>query len=300
MSVYKIPITRGGGVYSTIYTLSKSVGASNNISLDTLTPTTTSIRIGDTIIDRLYTIAIVTSNSSSNSFTAVTIQAGEFETVNGTVMAEYAHRAILDGNANNIANTYANKGAQNIWTAEQKFNAGFTALNGNFSFSNTANIGMEIGRRDGTAGTPYIDFHTDGSSSTDYNSRLLATGNQLQVTASGGFSVNGKNIEIFDSVVDSGNAVTITAPASGDTIQAPDNGWFCLGLHATASGFVNFRQKQEDGKDRWGVVNLVLNFNSGWPCFYLPVKSGDLVNVTWSNATVNRLQFIRTTSLRDV
>lgn len=96
------------------------MGASNNISLDTLTPTTTSIRIGDTIIDRLYTIAIVTSNSSNNSFTAVTIQAGEFETVNGTVMAEYAHRAILDGNANNIANTYANKGAQNIWTAEQK------------------------------------------------------------------------------------------------------------------------------------------------------------------------------------
>ena len=186
------------------------------------------------------------------------------------------------------------------WTQEQRFNAGFSALNGNFSFSDTTNIGMELGRRDGTAGTPYIDFHTDGSSSTDYNSRLLATGNQLQVTASGGFSVNGKNIEIFDSVVDTGNAVTVTAPASGDTIQAPDNGWYCLGLHSTARGFVNFRQKKEDGNDRWGVVNLVLSFDSGWPCFYFPVKSGDLVNVSWSNATVNRLQFIRTTSLRDV
>lgn len=80
------------------------------------------------------------------------------------------------------------------WTQEQRFNAGFTALNGNFSFSDTTNIGMELGRRDGTAGTPYIDFHTDGSSSTDYNSRLLATGNQIQVTASGGLSLNGDDV----------------------------------------------------------------------------------------------------------
>lgn len=185
------------------------------------------------------------------------------------------------------------------WTQEQRFNAGFSALNGNFSFSDTTNIGMELGRRDGTAGTPYIDFHTDGSSSTDYNSRLLATGNQLQVTASGGFSVNGKNIEIFDSVVDTGNAVTVTAPTSGDTIQAPDNGWFCLNLHATATGFVRFVQKDADGTDKWGAVNLTLNYEAGWPTFYLPVKSGDLVKVTWNNATVNRLQFIRTTSLRN-
>lgn len=276
------------------------MGASNNISLDTLTPTTTSIRIGDTIIDRLYTIAIVTSNSSNNSFTAVTIQAGEFETVNGTVMAEYAHRAILDGNANNIANTYANKGAQNIWTAEQKFNAGFTALNGNFSFSDTANIGMEIGRRDGTAGTPYIDFHTDGSSSTDYNSRLLATGNQLQVTASGGFSVNGHNIEELDMVVDSGNAITMTAPASGDTVQAPANGWFCLILHSTGSGFVSLRAKKSDGTDKWGAVSFTTNYTAGWPIYFLPVKSGDYVNITFNNATTKRLQFIRSTSLSDI
>ena len=53
---------------------------------------------------------------------------------------------------------------------------------------------MEIGRRDGTAGTPYIDFHTDGSSSTDYNSRLLASGNQVQITASGGLILNGDDV----------------------------------------------------------------------------------------------------------
>ena len=80
------------------------------------------------------------------------------------------------------------------WSANQNFNAGFSALNGNFSFSDPTNIGMEIGRKDGTAGTPYIDFHTDGKSGTDYNSRLLATGNQLQITASGGLTLNGNQV----------------------------------------------------------------------------------------------------------
>ena len=80
------------------------------------------------------------------------------------------------------------------WSANQNFNAGFSALNGNFSFSDTTNIGMEIGRRDGTAGIPYIDFHTDGESGTDYNSRLLATGNQLQITASEGLTLNGNQV----------------------------------------------------------------------------------------------------------
>lgn len=85
-------------------------------------------------------------------------------------------------------------GVQNTWTANQNFNGGFSALNGNFSFSDTTNIGMEIGRKDGTAGTPYIDFHTDGKPGTDYNSRLLATGNQLQFTASGGMTLNSNQI----------------------------------------------------------------------------------------------------------
>ena len=80
------------------------------------------------------------------------------------------------------------------WSANQNFNAGFSALNGNFSFSDPTNIGMEIGRKDGTAGTPYIDFHTDGKSGTDYNSRLLATGNQLQITASEGMMLNGNQV----------------------------------------------------------------------------------------------------------
>lgn len=107
------------------------------------------------------------------------------------------------------------------WAASQNFNAGFSALNNNFSFSDTTNIGMEIGRRDGTSGTPYIDFHTDGKSSTDFNSRLLAVGNQLQFTASDGLYLNSKkiltnaiedisfsiNTDYFQNITDSGGRI---------------------------------------------------------------------------------------------
>lgn len=65
-----------------------------------------------------------------------------------------------------------------------------------FTFSDAVNVGMELGRRDGTAGTPYIDFHTDGSNSTDFNARMLASGNALNITATGGLLVNGTNVGV--------------------------------------------------------------------------------------------------------
>ena len=43
------------------------------------------------------------------------------------------------------------------------------------------NTGLEIGRRDGTAGSAYIDFHTDGKSATDFNNRIIANGNNLEI-----------------------------------------------------------------------------------------------------------------------
>lgn len=70
----------------------------------------------------------------------------------------------------------------------------FSALNnigGGFSISDPVNVGIELGRKDGTPGTPYIDFHTDGNPNTDYNVRLLASGSELQITAADGISING-------------------------------------------------------------------------------------------------------------
>ena len=89
-------------------------------------------------------------------------------------------------------------GSFNAFTGHNWFQNGFSALGTEtspaFSFSDPVNIGMEIGRIDGTPGTPYIDFHTDGKSSTDYNVRLLASGNKLNITASQGISLNGGTI----------------------------------------------------------------------------------------------------------
>ena len=81
----------------------------------------------------------------------------------------------------------------------------FSALNnigGGFSISDPVNVGIELGRKDGTPGTPYFDFHTDGNPNTDYNVRILATGNELQITATDGVTINNQDII---SVVNSGN-----------------------------------------------------------------------------------------------
>lgn len=73
----------------------------------------------------------------------------------------------------------------------------FSALNnigGGFSISDPVNVGIELGRKDGTPGTPYFDFHTDGNPNTDFNVRLLASGSELQITAADGISINGAPI----------------------------------------------------------------------------------------------------------
>lgn len=61
-------------------------------------------------------------------------------------------------------------------------------------------VGIELGRKDGTQGTPYIDFHTDGSSSTDYNVRMLASGSQLDFLAADGLKINGFEIDAFEKL----------------------------------------------------------------------------------------------------
>ena len=100
----------GGRVYSSIQALNKTVGYSQAVLFSDLTPTTLSVRVGDTIIDRLYSIGVVTVDvSEGDSFPVTTIQAGEFEPSNGFVMAEYAQKALQDQVGNDIQATYAKK-----------------------------------------------------------------------------------------------------------------------------------------------------------------------------------------------
>lgn len=103
---------------------------------------------------------------------------------------------------NKFVSLYGNQEIQGVKTFSDPaaFLNGFSALHGNFSFGDTLNVGMELGRRDGIPGTPYIDFHSDGSPATDFNTRLLCAGNTLQWTASDGMFLNSVRIPVSASV----------------------------------------------------------------------------------------------------
>lgn len=75
----------------------------------------------------------------------------------------------------------------------QDFKA-LTNIGNGFEISDLVNVGIELGRKDGTPGTPYIDFHTDGKSTTDYNSRLIAENDFLNLVTSGGLKVNNQDV----------------------------------------------------------------------------------------------------------
>ena len=55
-----------------------------------------------------------------------------------------------------------------------------------FIFQNDLNGNLEIGRQDGTASTPYIDFHS-GATATDFDARIIASGG---TGTSGGGTLN--------------------------------------------------------------------------------------------------------------
>ena len=91
----------------------------------------------------------------------------------------------------------------NIKADNLELNSSFKALKDigvGFEISDPVNVGIELGRKDGTLGTPYIDFHTDGNSQTDYNSRLLANGNKISITAQGGLFVNDKQVVTIEQI----------------------------------------------------------------------------------------------------
>lgn len=200
------------------------------------------------------------------------------------------------------ADSAAQPNKEQNWSANQNFNAGFSALNGNFSFSDPQNIGMEIGRKDGTAGTPYIDFHTDGKPGTDYNARLLANGNQLQLTASGGMEINGNqalsaiyskvsfnlNTSYFKQATDSsGNELTQIWRLFGSQSRVY---WVSINLITTAqlTGGTSYYMINQFGNKGYEVVTCTVmannnyvagrgRINRGGDAFWLDVMKGQTI-----------------------
>ena len=95
----------------------------------------------------------------------------------------------------------------NIKANNLELNNSFKALKsigGGFEISDPVNVGIELGRKDGTPGTPYIDFHTDGSSNTDYNARIIANENQLDIYTQNGLLLNNNKV-----IVSKGSGVPV-------------------------------------------------------------------------------------------
>ena len=105
-----------------------------------------------------------------------------------------------------------------IETERININSVFSALRnigGGFEITDPNNVGIEIGRRDGTPGTPYLDFHTDGNPNTDFNVRLLAEGSALFLNAPGGLIINGQHLHPIGSLYLSVSEVSPSALLGG-------------------------------------------------------------------------------------
>lgn len=93
-------------------------------------------------------------------------------------------------------------------------------INGTMTLTAAGSVGVEIGRQDNVASTPFVDFHS-GSVSVDYDARLIASGGNgsngggmLSVTAADFRIPSGSNAA---SAVSVGGAQTLT----NKTLTAP-------------------------------------------------------------------------------
>lgn len=93
-------------------------------------------------------------------------------------------------------------GGYKKFTQDVNINGTFSALNnigGGFAISDSTNVGMELGRRDGTYGTPYLDFHANANTK-DYDARILVTDGGTN-NGEGTMQFNAKRLELNAEVV---------------------------------------------------------------------------------------------------
>jgi len=99
------------------------------------------------------------------------------------------------------------------------------------------NAGMELGNPS-ASNTPYIDFHTSGSSSVDYDSRILASGGTNGVTnGTGNLSLIGGMVTISGNLTvnSNGNATAIINGAGNGVGNIGGPGAYFNTVHAQAT-----------------------------------------------------------------
>lgn len=101
-----------------------------------------------------------------------------------------------------------------------------------FLFQNDLNGNLEIGRTDGTASTPYIDFHS-GATAVDYDARIIAQ-HPTGVSGQGSLTIDGNLLQNINTVAKTA-AYTLVMGDANKLIQMNGAFAFTVPLNSTVA-----------------------------------------------------------------
>lgn len=181
----------------------------NTITDASATTTNYAITINSSSATSNYISGNILSGSAINDLGTGTIYEGQANAA-GNFMIQPAGTIELMKNTN-ITGTLSVSGAT---TVGSPLSVGQTAGQQISLSSGPGNHGMEIGRTDGTASTPFIDFHA-GATATDYDSRIIATSG-TGTGGRGGMNILAGTLTIGTSDANASLLVLDTKTSAGD------------------------------------------------------------------------------------
>jgi len=140
-----------------------------------------------------------------------------------------------------------------------------------------------------------LDANADtGSAAQAAADAAQATADAAQATADGKANADLDDVTAAGKVVmahaamPSGQTISMTVPANGGTVVAPDDGWMMFSA-STPSGVVGQRLAiSSSGVGSW----VIIPSGSSGNAVYIPVKSGADVSVSYGNTTNRALVFV--------
>jgi hypothetical protein len=130
-----------------------------------------------------------------------------------------------------------------------------------------SNGGVEVGRTDGTTGTPYIDFHTGAN--VDYDARIIASGSATATgTGTGSINVIAGNVTINANKVWHAGSDGAGSGLDADTVD---------GKHASDFSTLKIATGTYTGD---GTIPRTINL--GFTPKYLFIKNNDSGSVGWT------------------
>lgn len=143
------------------------------------------------------------------------------------------------------------------------FAAGVTVNGGALTINTAGNASIELGRVDGIASSPFIDFHS-GATAVDYDSRIIASSG-TGVAGSGTLTYIGGTLRLLDvgqtkglQVATSGGVVQVGTGAtfgtgSSDFLNVVAPGAAATKIRWYQSGVAEWAAGMESGSGTWGL-----------------------------------------------